>query len=76
LIYGALRASYGNQGLLAFFAGNMTASIIWFIGLSLAFATLRHRISTRHFKWIEKICACLMVLIALKIFFNVFIFNT
>jgi L-lysine exporter family protein LysE/ArgO len=76
LIYGALRASYGNQGLFAFFAGNMTASIIWFIGLSLAFASLRHRISTKHFKWIEKICAGLMVLIAIKIIYNVFILNT
>ena len=72
LIYGALRATYSSGSLASFFMGNVTASILWFGGLSTTVAVFKNTKVLSNLKWVERVCGVLMLLMGAKVIWVVF----
>jgi L-lysine exporter family protein LysE/ArgO len=72
LIYGALRSTYDQSSLTSFFLGSVLSATIWFLGLAILTNILREKILKIGLKWIEKTCGIILVLIGIKIIWNLF----
>ena len=72
LIYGALRTTYSSGNLTSFFMGNVTASVLWFGGLSNAVAVFKNTKVLSNLKWVERVCGVLMFLMGAKVIWVLF----
>ncbi len=72
MFIGAFRASLppGTDG--EFIAGVMSASLLWFTGLSLVISFLRHRLDEKVLLWINRISGCIILFYGLKLVLSFF----
>lgn len=72
MFIGAFRASLppGTDG--QFIIGVMSASFLWFTGLSLVISFLRHRLDERVLLWINRISGCIILFYGLKLLLSFF----
>ncbi|WP_367296710.1 LysE/ArgO family amino acid transporter [Loigolactobacillus coryniformis] len=67
LLLGAFRASLAPLAANFFIVGVMTASAVWFTGLTLLIAWLRDRFTTKFLLLLNRICGVVIILYALKL---------
>ncbi|MEI6286080.1 MAG: LysE family transporter [Bacillota bacterium] len=66
ILFGTVNAGLPEAAKNVFFLGMCSASLLWFAGLTIAVALLRHLISARIFGVINKICGAVIIVFALK----------
>ena len=66
ILFGTVNAGLPVGAKNVFFFGMCSASLLWFAGLTITVALLRHLISVRIFNVINKICGAVIIAFALK----------
>lgn len=70
IMLGAFHALFNNNQAILFLSGIISASFIWFIGLSFLVSTFKHKISRTIFARINLACGIVIIFYGLKLFYE------
>lgn len=75
MLLGAFQVSLPQEAGLIFLGGVITASFIWFYGVTILISLFKSRINGAILQWINRICAIVIIFYGLKLLVEFFLYH-